>query len=143
MIQFFKELYLAGFAVLFRVPRWGNTRTKIGRAVTGVALIEWLILAGISSWIDIFIGTRFLLGDSNSLTLSKLIFLILFFALYFANYRILVTHGHGVEFEHEFKNLEKSKKILLMMSCVLLLVAGIAFFLYSRLAYRHFFHINS
>jgi len=106
-------------------------------------LIEWLILAGIASWIDIFIGIRFLLSDSNSVISSKLIVVVLFLALGSVNNRILVTRGHGIKFEREFNNLKKFRKNLLIASCVMLSLTAIAFFICSRLAYRHFFQINS
>ena len=138
MVQFFKQLYLTGFVLVFKSSRASG---RTAGAVTLVALIEWLIIAGISSWIDIFIGTRFLLGNVNSLAFSKIAILFLFFALYLANCHILVTRGHGIKFEHEFNNLKKSRKISLVASSCGLIVAAVAFFLYSRFAYRHFFNL--
>jgi hypothetical protein len=140
MIQFFKELYLTVFTILYKIPG-GTPSSKSVTSVTAVAVIEGLILAGISSWIDIFAGKRFLLSDYNSLASSKLVILIFVFALYFANYRVLVTRGHGIKFECEFTKLEKSRKVLLEVSCAVLLVAATAFFIYSRLAYQRFFHL--
>jgi len=142
MIQFFKEIYLTAFSILFKIPG-GNTKGKIAGAVTLITLIEWLILAGIASWIDIFTGTRFLLSDANSLISSKLIVVVLLLALGSVNNRVLVTRGHGIKFEREFNNLKKSRKNLLIASCVTLSLTAIAFFIRSRLAYRHFFQINS
>ncbi|MGA7593752.1 MAG: hypothetical protein WCA64_01035, partial [Gallionella sp.] len=85
MFRFLKELYLTGFVLIFRSSRASG---KTAGAVTIVALVEWLILAGISSWIDIFIGTRFLLSNANSLAIYKLVLLLFFFALYLANYHV-------------------------------------------------------
>jgi len=140
VIQFFKELYLTCFTILFKIPG-GTPRSKAVSAVTAIAVIEGLFLAGITSWIDIFMGTRFLLSDSNSLPSSKLVILLFFLALCFANNRFLVTRGHGIKFEREFNNLKKTRKILLVTSCCGLVLATIAFFLYSRFAYRRFFHL--
>ncbi|MGO8835893.1 MAG: hypothetical protein ACLQQ0_00565 [Limisphaerales bacterium] len=140
MIRFFKDIYLTGFALLFKIPG-GDTRGKTLGSVSAVTLIEGLILAGIASWIDIFTGTRYLLSSANSLASSKLVILIFVFALFSANYRVLVTRGHGIKFEREFIHIKKSRKILLVAGCAVLVVATIAFFIYSRLAYRHFFHI--
>jgi Ni/Fe-hydrogenase subunit HybB-like protein len=138
MIRYFKELYLSGFTIIFK---FGRTKAKTTGAVTAVTLIECLILAGIASWIDIFIGKRFLLSDYNSLVFSKLVIVVLFFALCSVNHLVLVTRGHGIKFERGFDNLEKSRRILLEVSCAVLLVAAIAFFIYSRLAYQRFFHL--
>jgi hypothetical protein len=140
MIRFLKELYFTSFTILYKIPG-GTPSSKSGTSVTAVAVIEGLLLAGIFSWIDIFIGKRFLLSDYNSHISFKLVTLILFFALYFANYRVLVTRGYGIKFEREFIHLKKSRKVLLLSSCVVLLLATIAFFIYSRLAYQSFFHL--
>jgi hypothetical protein len=125
------------------MPSRASARTKAGSAVAAIALIEWLILAGISSWIDMFIGERFLLNSTNSSVASKLVIVILFFALCSVNHLVLVTRGNGIKFADEFNNLKKSRRILLVTSCLVLLLSVIAFFLYSRFAYRGFFHINS
>jgi hypothetical protein len=138
MIRFFKELYLTGFALIFKSS---HASGRTAGAVTIVALIEWLILGGISSWIDIFMGTRFLLSNTNSLASSKLAILFLFFALYLANYHILVTRDHGIRFARGFDNLAKSRRILLVISFWGLILATITFFICSRLAYQHFFHL--
>jgi len=140
MIRFFKELYLTGFIILYKIP--GKTlSSRSGTSVTAIAVVEWLFLAGVSSWIDICTGKRFLLSDANSLAFSKLVIVVVFIALGFVNYRILVTRGHGIKFERKFDNLQKSKKIILVTSCCGLVLATIAFFICSRLAYQHFFHI--
>lgn len=140
MIRFFKELYLMVFTILYKIPG-GTPSSKSVTSVTAVTLIEWLLLAGISSWIDIFIGKRFLLSDYNSLIFSKLAALMLFLALGSVNQVVLVARGHGIRFEREFTHLEKSRKVLLVVSCAVLVVATIAFFIYSRLAYQRFFHL--
>jgi len=140
MFRFFKELYLTGFTLLYKIPG-GTPHSKTGTSVPVVALFEVAFLAGVSSWIDIFIGERFLLSSSNSLASHKIVFLLFFIALSLVNYHILITRGHGIKFEREFNNLEKSRRILLVMSCCGLMLATIAFFICSRLAYQRFFHI--
>jgi hypothetical protein len=131
MIQFFKELYLTAFTLLYRIPG-GNTYGKTTGSVTIITLMEWGIIVGIASWIDIIVGIKTLLSFS---TLSLA---ICFFALYFVNYRVLVTRGHGIKFEHEFGNLGKSRRILLVATCAVLLFAIISFAVYSTLAHRRF-----
>lgn len=140
MIRFIKETYLTGFAVIFNSSR-ASGRTS--GAVTAITLIEWLILAGIASWVDISIGTRFLLGSTNSLFLSQLMIIVLFFVLFFANYRVLVIRRHGIEFAHEFRSLKRERRILLISAFCALALLTIIFFISSRLVYRHFFHIES
>jgi hypothetical protein len=134
MIRLFKELYLTGFTLLFRIPG-GTHLTKVGQSIAVLTLIEWLFLAGISSWIDMFIGKRLLMN------FTKPVIVIAFFALFLANQYFLFIRGHGIKFEHEFTHLKKSKRVFLQISCVLLVLATIAFFICSRLAYRRFFHL--
>jgi hypothetical protein len=140
MIRFFKELYLTGFTLLYKIPG-GTPHSKTGTSVPVIALFEVAFLAGVLSWIDISNGKRFLLSSSNSLASHKIVFLFFFIVLSLVNYHILVTRGHGIKYEREFNNLKKSRKILLVTSCCGLALATIAFFIYSRFAYRRFFHI--
>jgi uncharacterized membrane protein YqhA len=56
------------------------------------------------------------------------------YALFFCGF----TFSHGIKFEREFDNLKKSRKILLVTSCVVLLLATIVFSIYSISAHRHF-----
>jgi hypothetical protein len=140
MIQFIKEIYFTGFAIIF------NSSHASGRtsgAITAITVIEWLILAGIASWIDISIGTRFFLSSTNSLFLSKLMIAVLFSALFFANYRVLVVCGHGIKFAHEFRSLKKGRKVLLITGFCSLTLFTLIFFVGARMAYRHVFHIES
>lgn len=122
MIRFFKELYLTAYVLLYRIPG-GTTYVKTTQAATIIMLIEWLMLAEIGSCIAILSGTRFLIFS------SKLLMLISGLALYYPNYRILVIRGHGIKFEREFNNLKKSRRILLVVSCAVLLLATIAFWI--------------
>jgi hypothetical protein len=140
MFRFFKDIYFTAFTILYKIPG-GTHSSKSGTSVAAIAVIEWLFFAGIASWIDIFIGKRLLLTDANSLASSKLVIVIIFIALGLVNYRILVIHGHGIKFEREFNNLKKSKRVFLLVSCVLLALVTIAFFICSRIAYRRFFHL--
>ncbi len=142
MIQFIKDLYLTGFVLLYRLRPSQKSITRAVRAVSVLTLIEWLILAGIASLIDISIGSRFLLSSVNSRLSSKLIIIALLFALYFVNYRVLAVRGHGVNFVHKFDNMKKTRRILLISGFCALALFTIVFFVCTRLAYQNFFHIH-
>jgi hypothetical protein len=62
-------------------------------------------------------------------------------AFYLPNYYVLVIRGHGITFEREFAHLDKSRKVLLLVSCAVLLLATIMLTIYSVSAYQRFFHI--
>jgi len=105
------------------------------KGVAGVALVEAAILMGIEGWIEIAAGTRFSFNSSPwPLRIAAVV-------LYFANHYILVARGHGIRFEHEFANLKKSRKVLLVASCVAMMLAAIAVTICSVSAYHRYFHI--
>ena len=136
-LDFFKELYLTGFTLLFRIggSSW-TPRINAWRGVTGIAIIEAVILIGIEWWIEMLIGTRFSF-DSDRLAIG-----IASVALFFANDYVLVARGHGIKYEREFNNLKKFRKVLLVASCVVIMLAVIAFFIVSVAAYRRFNHVS-
>jgi hypothetical protein len=144
MIRFLKELYLTGFTIGFRLRMpeklgggWGPI-VDAGKGVGLVWLIEFFILKGIESYIEIHFGTKFYFLDSTQWTNAIVITL----ALYLPNYYILVARRHGIKFEREeFKNLKKSRKFFLIASFVAMLLATAAFSIYSDSAYRRFLHI--
>lgn len=122
------------FALGFRFAgnRWSYP-SNLGKGIAGVTLIEGLILMVIASWIEIYLGTRF---HFNPWPIR-----IAYLALCLPNYYILVTRGHGITFEREFSHLEKSRKNLLLASCGVMVLAIIAFMIFSVSAYHRFFHI--
>jgi hypothetical protein len=141
VFQFLKELYLTAFTLgfRFRAPKrfgggWGPI-VDAGKGVAGVCLIAFFILMGIESYIEIHVGTRFSFNSNPWATRIAVL------VLYLVNYYVLVTCGHGIKFEHEFTHLKKSRKVLLVTSCAVLLLATIAFFDYSSSAYQRFFHL--
>jgi hypothetical protein len=109
---------------------------KAGGAMTIITLIEAFNLSNIMCWLDIFAGKRILPRFSEPEVL------LAFLALGFLNLYVLFLCGftffHGIKFEREFDNLKKSRKILLVTSCVVLLLATIVFSIYSTSAHRHF-----
>ena len=140
MIRFLKEVYLTGFAVVFKLSRAKKIAYRAGGAVTIITLIESFNIINILSWIDIFAGKQIAPG------LSEPEILLAFFVLCFLNLYFLIICGftfvQGLPFEHEFDLLKKSRKILLVTSCVVVLLATIAFSIYSTSAYHRFFHIK-
>jgi len=136
MFQFFKELYLTAFTIFFKVggADW-TPGINAGKGVASVALIESAFLIGIVLWIDVLVGTKSLFD------IPKWAAVIAFLALCAANHYPLVARGHGITFEREFNHLKKTRKILLMASCVVIILAAIAFFIYSVSVYHRFFHI--
>ncbi len=69
---------------------------------------------------------------------------IIFLALCGANHYLLVVCRHGILFEHDFHDLKKSRKVVLVASCVAMILAVIAFFIYSAVVHRRFvFELNS
>jgi hypothetical protein len=137
MVRFFKELYLTGFTILFRMSRARDITYKVGGAIGVITVIEWFILIGISGCVGMFLGKKTLPN------LAKPTILISFFALFLANQYILFMRGHGMKFEREFDKLEKSRKILLKVSCAVLSLSAIVFFIWSGIAYRHFIGIKN
>jgi hypothetical protein len=140
MFRFLKEIYLTGFTILFKLSRAKKISYRTGGAATIITLIEAFNLTNISSWIDIFAGKQIVPR------LSEPEIILVFLVLAYLNLYLLIicgfTFGHGLPFEHEFNNLKKSRKILLVASCVVILLATIVFSIYSTSTYHHFFHIK-
>ena len=146
MIRFLKDLYLTSFTLGYksgiaggwqRVNRRFGVKMDQGKGVLLVSLIELFLLKGIESCIEIRSGSR-LSFDSS---LGPIV--VISFAIYCANYYVLIVRGHGVRFKHDFKSLERSRKVILVVGFAVLLLATIAFCIYSDSAYRRFFHIES
>jgi heme A synthase len=85
-------------------------------------IIALLILNGVQLYIEISVGRRFS-SDSNFWVNMAVVLVV-----YLANYYVLVIRGYGIKFESEFSNLEKSRKVLLLVSCSVLLLATTTFF---------------
>jgi|GEM_PF-2969037 len=140
MFRFLKEIYLTGFTIVFKLSRAKKITYRAGGAVTIITLIESFNLLNISSWIDIFAGKQLVPRFSEPEAI------LAFLVLGYLNLYFLITCGftfaHGIKFEREFDHLAKFRKILLVTSCVVLLLATIAFSIYSTSAYHRFFHIK-
>lgn len=139
MIRFFEELYLTVFTLgyKFRIAGgWGRINPRFGiimdtgKGVLLVWLTAFFIIFGIKQYIEIHIGTKFSFDSTPGEMVAVL-------ALYYANHYILVIRGHGVRFEREFNNLKKSKKILLVTTCAVIMLAAIVFSLHMRDVYQH------
>ncbi len=132
MIRFLKEIYLTGFTLVFRLSRGKDIACKVGGACAILILIEEFNLSNIMCWLDIFTGKQVLPRFSGpEVWLAG-------FVLFSINVYVLFTLRYGINFEREFNKLEKTRKILLVVSCVVLLLATIVFSIYSTSAHRHF-----
>lgn len=132
MIRFLKEIYLTGFTILFKLSRAKKITYKVGGAAAILTLIEWFNLLNIWLCVEMFVGKQFLPHFSEPEVW------LAFFALGFLNIYVLFVRGHGIAFEREFNKFGKSRRILLMVSCAVLLLATIVFSIYSISAHRHF-----
>jgi hypothetical protein len=130
LIQFLKEIYLTGFAIIFNASRVRKISYKAGGATNFVAVIEWFVLLGIFGFIEIFLNIK--------IPLSKLTVLIAYFALFFINDYFLNVRGYGIKFAHEFEGFEKSKKKRLILSFVITGLVAIAFFIFSAIIHRRY-----
>lgn len=136
MFRFLKELYLTVFALGFKSgsSSW-SPRINAGKGVFGIAVIEGLILTSAVAWIEMSFETRFLL-NTGKWTMG-----VVFVVLYYGNYYFLVTRGYGIRFEREFSRLEQTRKSVLIVGFILLLLITIALFYFSITDYQQFFHI--
>jgi hypothetical protein len=104
-----------------------------GRGVFIISIIMSVILLNIDLWTEIFVGTRFSFG--------RLMITAIGSAVFFINFYFLVMRAHGLKYEREFTHLEKSRKTILQVSWTVIVLATIAFSIYSFSAYQHFFHL--
>jgi hypothetical protein len=135
MIRFVRQLYLTGFAVSFRLSRSKNVNYRAGGAIGLITLVEWLILIGILSYVQILVRSKFVF--------AKPVVVIAFIALFFVNQYFLTVRSHGIKFEREFDSLEKPRRIALVVSCAVVAVAAIVFVIYSSIAFRHFLGVQN
>ncbi|HEV2329141.1 MAG TPA: hypothetical protein VGY56_10175 [Verrucomicrobiae bacterium] len=134
IIRFLKEIYLTGFAVTFNLSRVKDIAFKAGGAIGLLTVLEWLLLIGISGYLEMFLNKK--------LTLIKPIIIIAFFTLFTVNGYFLYFRGHGIDFATKFHNLKKSRRVLLVLSFVVLSSISIVLFVLSGIAYRHFIGVN-
>jgi hypothetical protein len=136
MIRFLRELYFVGFTIFFRASNksWSHS-INLARGAAGVSFFGWIMLLTIRMWIEVFNGNRFFLMF-NQWEVG-----IAAFVIYCVNYYVLVIRGHGIRFEREFNNLQKSKRTFLQVSYLVINLISVAVFIYSISAYQHFFHI--
>jgi hypothetical protein len=126
---FFKEFYLTIFIIFLKFGGWSH-RMNAGFGVAIITLIEWWLLIAITSWIDMLMGTKYLME------ISKWAAVVAFIALGVLNYWPLVGLGYGFKFVQEFANFKRAKRILLLVSAVTVLLLIVAFFAYSGFVHR-------
>ena len=139
MLRFLKEVYFTAFTLGYKFSLAGgwkriNSRFGVimdqGKGVFLVSIIIFFSLFGIKQCVEIHLGKRLSFDE----TLWELLAVL---AIYYVNLYILVTRGYGVRFEREFNNLTKSRKIILITACSVLMLAVTAFCLYWRDDYLH------
>jgi hypothetical protein len=129
MFNFFREIYLSTFIILCKAGGW-DLRTNRAASSAVIALIESGVLMGVASLSDAFLGTKFM---SN---IPKWIICVAYLAICAFNHYLLIVRGNGITFEREFTHFKKSKRVLLMTCSVMMILAAIAFFLYSASVHR-------
>jgi hypothetical protein len=136
MIRFFKEVYFTGFAIIFKMSRTKRIGYKAGNAICAITVIELLILIGILGVVEMLLNKPKLFYFSRPVVITTIL------ALYFANMYVLCIRRYGIKFAHEFDSLKQSRKTLLAISCAVLTMAAIVFFICSFVAHRHFIGAN-
>jgi hypothetical protein len=130
MFRLIKELYLTAFTIFFRINAWPSRIAVVVSAAT-VTLIESIFLLGIASLLDDLLGTKILVN------VPKWELYSFFFALGAVNCYVLIFRRHGIKFERDFTHFEKSKKIFLITSCVLIMLIAIVFSIYALTIHRN------
>lgn len=132
MFQYLKELYLATFVIFCRLSSRGwSRRMSFVISVCIISVIESSAIIGVDSYLVVSTKMR-------GLDISEWAFIVVLFSLIVANRYLLVVRGYGVKFDQQFTNLKRSRKLLLMTSSAAVMLAAIAFFLYSSFVYRAF-----
>lgn len=134
MMQFIKEVYLTGFAIIFNRARVREVGYKAGGAICVVATVESLILMGVLFCLEMFFKKK--------LIFSKPIVIGALVAIFLVNEYILFIRGRGIKFAREFESFARTKRVVLEVRCAMTAVAAIVFFIFATLAYRRFFGIK-
>ena len=129
MFRALKEFYLTMFVIFYKVGRW-TPRINVGVSVAIITLIEWWFLIAITSWIDMLAGTKYLVEPPKWAAVLMLI------ALGVLNHYPLVGLGCGPRFAQEFAHFERSKRIFLLVSTIIVVLLIVAFFAYSGSVHR-------
>jgi len=135
MVRFLKDIYLTGFAIIFRLSRAKKDSYRSGGAIGLITLVEWFVFIGIWGYIEMFLHRQILF--------SKRAVYGAFVALFFANMYFLMLRGFAVRFARDFDKLEKSRRIRLVVSCAVVVVVSVGFSIYSTITYRHFFGLHN
>lgn len=133
MFQLIKKLYLTAFVLGFKTggADWG-WNVNIGKGVVGVSMIQWALFTGCLSLLDVWTGTRF------AMSFSKWVYVIAFAMLYLLNRYVLITCGYGIEFEREFANLKKSRRLVLACLSIAISTIILIFYVYGASVHRDF-----
>jgi hypothetical protein len=130
ILRLIKELYLTAFTIFFRISGW-SPKTNRGCSAAVITLIESVILMGIASLLDDLFGTTILVDVPKWKIYS------FFFALGAVNCYVLIFRRHGIKFEHDFTHFEKSKKIFLVTSCLIIILTAVILSFYAITIHRN------
>jgi hypothetical protein len=131
MLRLLKEIYLTAFVVLSRIGAWAP-RTNAAISAGAITVIEICLLIGVVGWVEMVIA-----GPKSSLHIPRLEAFVASVGLYAANYYPLIICGYGTTFEREFTSLKRSRRVFLVASSVVMMLAAIAFFIFSAVVHRH------
>lgn len=130
-MNYLKEVYLTLFVVFYRV--FANAWTpgiNAWKGVGGVTVLEALVIISASSSLNLSLGAQAVEG------IEKWMIVLGTVALFFANYFVLIARSHGLRFEREFADLDRSKKTALIATTAVVLIAILAAFIVSGVAHR-------
>ena len=130
ILKFLKELYLTFYVVFYRLGVSWSRANDESKGAVGVALVETALILSLWSSLDV------LTGRATLTNIPKIAAVICFFGICAVNYNILVTKRHGIDFERQFVHLPSARKSLLFSCCVTVIIASVAFFIYTAIIHR-------
>lgn len=133
-MRYIKEIYLTGFAVLFRLRPNQRASTRAGRAISALTIILWIAFWALLCLIEMLSGKRFLTQ------VGKLEIVGAWFAFYLINLQILYVRGYGVRFEREFDKMDNPAKRLLIWRFIVFVLALVTFSILLFIAHDHYIH---
>jgi len=127
-----KELYLALFVLSYRLSRWRDER-KVGSAIVGISLVQFIFAISLGSWIAIATGYR---SD-----LLLWLYMAVFAAIFGANSLYFRGNNRGIAFEKRFDQFSAGKRLALGFVAIGMLAGTVVFFYFSSAAFDRAFHI--
>jgi hypothetical protein len=136
-IRFVKDIYLTGFAIIFRASKADKVGVKAGVAAGILTLIQWFFLVGLICFIATVQNEKV-----TPIIFSTPVVLPASFVLFFVNVHFSYIRGYGIKFAEEFDRIKRTRKTLLVTSFAVFSIAAVAFGLCSRIAYNRLIGAN-